>query len=337
MQARKSAAEVMRTRARSGRGRRAAGARRGVRASCAAACALAAAAGPVSTPARAAAGAGAAATPLFGVTIDEISQLQAITASLAALPRRPTTRVYFDVHEPASYYAHAVQEVHAVSGVMGELLDSSDETAITTSALQARAHEYLSALGGSVDVWEIGNEVNGNWTGEYAVVSEKLSAAFQVVNAAGAQTALTLYANNFGPNNCGDGPGELTPVQFSERWVPANVAASVNYVLLSYYPTQCHGREPSPSELSSCLVALHRLYPQAALGFGEVGLPRRVRRGSVRKAEQVMRWAYSLNPGLPYYVGGYFWWYGAEDALRPPAPLWGGLNAAFEAEFAALG
>ena len=50
-----------------------------------------------------------------------------------------------------------------------------------------------------------------------------------------------------------------------------------------------------------------------------------------------MHWAYSLAPGLPYYIGGYFWWYGAEDVLRGRAPLRGALGAAFEAERAALG
>lgn len=290
---------------------------------------------PAARPAPAAR-ASEAAEPLYGVTVDEVQQLQAITASLAELPRRATTRVYFDVHEPARYYLNAVQSIHSVSGVMGELLDSSDEQAITVAGLRARAQEYLQALGSSVDIWEVGNEVNGDWTGEYGVVEEKLTAAYEVISAGAGRSALTLYANEFGPNNCGDGSGELTPVQFSERYVPASVATGLNYVLLSYYPTQCHQREPSDGEVAASLQALHAIYPNALLGFGEVGLPHRVRRGSLGKAEQIMRWAYSLDPALPYYVGGYFWWYGAEDALRPPAPLRSALASAFEEEHAAL-
>jgi hypothetical protein len=49
-----------------------------------------------------------------------------------------------------------------------------------------------------------------------------------------------------------------------------------------------------------------------------------------------MRWAYSLDPGLPYYVGGYFWWYALEDAFRGKALLAGSLRSAFEAEATAL-
>jgi hypothetical protein len=281
--------------------------------------------------------ASAASAPLFGVTIDRISQLRSVGSALAALPHRATTRVYFDVHEPAGYYASAVASLHGASAIMGELLDSSEESSISTVALRARVQEYLAALAGSVDIWEVGNEVNGNWTGDYAVVAEKLTAAFDAVSAAGGRTALTLYANNFGPENCGDGSGELTPAQFSERYVPARVAAGLNYVLLSYYPSQCGGREPSSAQVKSSLQALHAIYPNAALGFGEVGLPTRVKRSSRATAEQIMRWAYSLAPGLPYYIGGYFWWYGAEDALRARAPLAAALRAGLQAEFTALG
>ncbi len=49
-----------------------------------------------------------------------------------------------------------------------------------------------------------------------------------------------------------------------------------------------------------------------------------------------MRWAYSLNPGLPSYRGGYFWSYAAEDALGPKGRLKAALGAAFEDEAAAL-
>ena len=72
-----------------------------------------------------------------------------------------------------------------MSCVMGELLDSSDEAGISTARLAERVRSYLSALGGKVDLWEIGNEVNGNWTGPYPVVSAKLTAAYKEVNAAG--------------------------------------------------------------------------------------------------------------------------------------------------------
>jgi hypothetical protein len=278
----------------------------------------------------------AAADPLYGVTIDRISKASRIAQALAALPERPTTRVYFEPRQPASYYSTAVAQIHAVSAVMGELLDSSDETSLSTEAFQAHVEEYLAKLSPDVDIWEVGNEVNGNWTGPYETVAAKLTEADRDVAAADGATALTLYENSFGPAHCGDGDAEPTPVQFTERYVPEEVADGLDYVLLSYYPTQCGGRMPADAEVAAELEALHALYPNAQLGFGEVGLPRHASKRTLAQAEAIMRWAYSLKPGLPYYAGGYFWWYGYEDALKPNARLAGALKEAFGAESAAL-
>jgi hypothetical protein len=287
--------------------------------------------------AAAASAAHAAGAPLYGVTIDRIAKAPRIAQALAALPERATTRVYFEPHQPASSYAPALAQIHAVSDVMGELLDSSDETALSNEALQERVEEYLAKLAPDVDIWEVGNEVNGNWTGPYETVAAKLTEAYRDVAAVHGVTALTLYENSFGGEHCGDGEAELTPVQFTERWVPSDVADGLDYVLLSYYPTQCGGRMPADGEVAAELERLHALYPNAQLGFGEVGLPRHASKRTAAQAAAIMRWAYSLDPGLPYYAGGYFWWYGYEDALKPKARLAGALKEAFVAESAALG
>jgi hypothetical protein len=278
-----------------------------------------------------------AVQPLYGVTLDRVSKPARIAAALAALPRRATVRVYFEAHRPASAYASALAQLDAAGDVMGELLDSSDERSISTEAFQARVREYVAALSGSVDVWEVGNEVNGNWTGPYETVASKLAEGYREIAGSGARTALTLYENAFGPEHCGDGASELTPVQFTERYVPADVAAGLDYVLLSYYPTQCGGVMPGAAEVGQELERLHALYPRALLGFGEVGLPRPASARTRAQAEAIMRWAYGLNPRLPYYVGGYFWWYGWQDVLKPKARLAATLAEAFEAESAALG
>jgi hypothetical protein len=278
----------------------------------------------------------APSAPLFGVTINRISGIAKIVAAERSLPERPTTRVYFDVSEPASFYASAVPLLHTVSQVMGELLDSSDATSITTGAFQTRVEDYLDTLGSSVDLWEIGNEVNGNWTGPYAIGAAKIAEAYRDVDNMGGKTALTLYANEYGPNNCGDGSAELTPVQYTERYVPRTVRDGLTDVFESYYPTQCGNTYPTDAEVASEMRSLHSLYPRAHLGFGEVGLPRRVTPRTLATGEAVMGWAYGLDPGLPYYVGGYFWWYAFEDALTGKAPLAGSLRSAFEAEATAL-
>jgi hypothetical protein len=62
----------------------------------------------------------APAPPLYGVTIDRITGIAMVVSAERLLPEHPTTRVYFNVLEPASYYASAVTLLHTVSQVMGE-------------------------------------------------------------------------------------------------------------------------------------------------------------------------------------------------------------------------
>ena len=130
---------------------------------------------PLRTP-----GAGAAPRavpdPLYGVTVDTIGNLSQVVAGAQHLAHMPVTRVYFNVHEPASYYASALRALSPYSYVMGELLDSSDERHIGVTAFNRRVKSYVATLGSTVDIWEIGNEVNGDWTGPYAKVDAKLTA-----------------------------------------------------------------------------------------------------------------------------------------------------------------
>ncbi len=272
------------------------------------------------------------AAPLYGVTIDNIGRVGTIVAAERGLPSRPTTRVYFNVSEPASFYRAAVSDVHSVSNVMGELLDSGDATHITTSAFQTRVESYLSTLGSAVSIWEVGNEVNGNWTGPYSDGSAKLTEAYADVAAHGATAALTLFANEFAPDNCGDGASELTPVQYSEHYVPASVRDGLAFVFESYYPTQCQNTFPTNTQMAAEMQRLHALYPKALLGLGETGLPHPATKRTLASAERVMSWAYGLDPGLPYYVGGYFWWYARQDVFTGKKLLASQLAAAFRSE-----
>ncbi len=51
----------------------------------------------------------------------------------------------------------------------------------------------------------------------------------------------------------------------------------------------------------------------------------------------MIRYYYGLRIRLPYYVGGYFWWYCDEDCVPYNAkPLFGALRRGFAAEAAAL-
>jgi hypothetical protein len=259
--------------------------------------------------------------PIAGVTVDDLSGLSGIVGGLDALPRRPTTRVVFDENVDASQYVAPLKSIDPVSDVMGELLDSEYVKKTSTADYVARAQSYLNTLGNSVNIWEVGNEVNGNWLGSYSDVSAKIQGAYNVDNGAGKKTALTLYYN---PNNV-DGASELTPTAFSEQYVPAAMRNGLDYVLLSYYETDFENYRPSAATLTALFQQLHALYPNAKLGFGEIGMDNAANAGSLVKAASIMAYYYGLNIPLDYYCGGGFWWYGAEDVL--------GGNAVLAAEF----
>ena len=280
---------------------------------------------------RAGAAAGRLPRTLFGVTADDVSGLAGLVAGARHLPSMPTTRVYFDAAEPPRYYTAAVTALRPVSYLMGELLDSSNEAHISTDAYRARVRAYLAAFGRDIDIWEIGNEVNGNWTGPYPLVEAKLTTAYREVSALGRLSALTLYDNA----GCGDGRGELSPLAFSRRYVPSDVRAGLRYVFLSYYEDSCGGARPSVAAWTGSFRALHVLYPHARLGFGEIGMSQPVTSATLGAAAALLRYYYGLPIRLPYFTGGYFWWYYAEDCLPYQSkPLWPALVRAFEAEAA---
>lgn len=139
------------------------------------------------------------------------------------------------------------------------------------------------------------------------------------MHAAGAGTALTLYENR----GCGDGPRELSPAAWSRRYLPAKVRAGLDDVLLSYYEPQCGGLRPRQRTWTNRFQTLHRLFPNAQLGFGEIGMPRPATTHTAARAGSIVRYYYGLRLPLRSYVGGEFYWYYVED-MTPwrHSPLW---------------
>jgi hypothetical protein len=61
---------------------------------------------------------------------------------------------------------------------------------------------------------------------------------------------------------------------------------------------------------------LHKIFPKAKLGFGEAGTEK------CHKKAIYMKLYYSLKITTPNYVGGYFWWYYAQDCIPKSKTLW---------------
>ena len=259
-----------------------------------------------------------AADPLtFGVTTDDPwTDTAAQAAALEALPRRAALRVVFDVPVGPEEYSDPLARLGEVATIMGEIVDSSDAASLDAAAYRERIDAYLAALWPLVDVWEIGNEVNGGWTGDAAVQSERVAYAFDAVSARGGRSALTLYAN-FG---CLE-KDENDPLVWAERYLPPRVREGIDYVLLSWWPEDCHA---SPPDWQAVFDGLGVLFPHAALGIGEAGADNPV------AAARLAAWCYAPGIEHPRFIGGCFWWHFRSDMVPLGMPLWRTLAAAME-------
>lgn len=259
---------------------------------------------------------------IFGVTItNPWNQMAAIVKSLSSFAVRPTSRVVFDEFVPAKDYKTVVDQIHPVSGVMGEILDSYYVPQYSVQAYKDRTSEYVNTLGSSVDIWEIGNEINGEWLGDTASVSAKMAGSYDIVKAAGKKAALTLYFNQ----NCWE-KADHEMFTWAQANVPDRMKTGLDYVLISFYEDDCNGIQPDWNQVFQKLGAL---FPNSKIGFGENGTIT-----ASRKEAYINRY-YRMTINHPRFIGGNFWWYfdanqkgGAGDMVPSTNYLWNVLNDA---------
>ncbi|WP_346948532.1 hypothetical protein [Dyella sp.] len=273
--------------------------------------------------------------PIYGVTVDDISNINAIVTSLSKLPYRPTVRVVFDPDTSTADYYAALVKLHTVAYTMGEIMDSYYfPTDINTYT--ARTKELVGKLNGLVDVWEIANEINGEWlrpnpNGSNSVVNaqetqigQMVAAAHQIVKAAGGKTAITLYYNDDSKGtNCWE-----KPVDYWKTWpttfLPLTVRQQTDYALFSYYPYQdCPGLSPS---WQADFTALEGIFPNAKVGFGEIGTsslsaPTTVQTNLIKTYYPMVNTMKDSR-----FIGGVFWWNYAEQMVPYTKTYWGTLN-----------
>lgn len=253
-------------------------------------------------------------TPMTGVTLDSISNLNAALTSLKSISKVPTTRIVFDEYMSASYYRNAAVQIRNVSYVMGEILDSYYVKDYSVQAYLDRTKEYLSTLGDVVDIWEVGNEINGEWLGNNPDVVAKMTGAYDQVKAAGKTTELTLYYNK----DCWEKPSNEM-FTWAQNNIPDRMKQGLDYVLVSYYEEDCNGLRPDWNQV---FTQLHTMFPNSKIGFGEIGTT-----NTAAKADYLTRY-YGMQPNVPNYVGGYFWWYFKPDMIPYTQPLLTMLNNA---------
>lgn len=269
-----------------------------------------------------------------GVTLESVQHLDAIEQALARHSFRPTARIVFQRGAGPARYARAVRRLHDDADLMGEVLDSTAVRRTSVREYRSRTRAFVRRFGSRLDFYEIGNELNGEWLGRPRTINAKVAAAYDVVEREHAREGLrSVITLNYWPSkDCYAQDWEAT-LPFARR-MPARVRHGVDVVLLSFYETACSPRaHPSVGQLGSSLRALTRIFSAAEVGIGELGAQGRAdglpRDPTLAEKERIARRYIGMHDQLradvgPRYLGGYFWWYYATDAVPwdRPRSLW---------------
>jgi len=268
---------------------------------------------------------------IWGVTTDNVvNNTLSQTTALSSFSKRTMIRTVFDQPKNgspvASDYLASVTSVSAVSDILGLLIDSSDMPNSSLSYVQSRVSSYLSALGSKVAVWEVGNEINGNWLGSGVI--PKVEAMYDAVKAAGKPAAITFYYEN-----------PITPGYDMLPWIDANIPAGnrmrtgLDYAFVSYYEDQNGGHQLTQTELNTIFSGLHARFPNAKLGFGECGYGGTIPpagSGDVTRAALLNRFYGYRVPTVPAFIGGNFYWNWNYTSVPKSKPDWTVLNTQFQ-------
>ena len=226
---------------------------------------------------------------LFGLTLDDVSNEQRIFEELESYKREfpefpsPVIRVIFDVEKTkAKDYVDFLREIRQrkLAFVMGEIMDSQyihfcQKKSSPENCYLERTKKYFEKLGEFVDLWEIGNELNGEWTGwkeeewqSSAVtardmenvrdsVARQVAEAYRFLHTRGKKTAITFYFNDddAGRHSWEDTTKKASktnnaPTQFGKNhsmltWAEKykNLFPELDYVFISYYEDDNFAKE----------------------------------------------------------------------------------------------
>ncbi len=278
---------------------------------------------------------------LYGVTTESVGNLTSLSDSLTRHAKRPTTRIVFQQGTNPADYTSAISNLRNTSYVMGEILDSTALKNTSVDNYRTRTRSFVNQFKNNIDIYEIGNELNGEWVGTPADINAKVQAAYDVVEKENAslnlKSAVTL--NYWPSSNCYSYPWEATE-SFAQQ-MPAEVRNGVDYALLSFYETACSPRaKPTDQQFIDIFSKLKTIFPNAKIGMGEVGAQGKAdglpADPTLAEKQQLISRYYGMHNSLksalgPRYVGGYFWWYYYQDAVpyNRSGSIWPALEDAF--------
>jgi hypothetical protein len=261
---------------------------------------------------------------IYGITIEDTDDPDKIVGTIrrirAATQSRIAVRIVIDAEHDLDDESYKAR-IEAVKGegvtIMALLADShdlhkfrsnSDFKPADVSKYRSRIQKALTTLGSTIDVWEIGNEINGEWSGwkekadqnatqdwekanagkrekSRQWVYNQVKAAYDVLQPANKCMAVTFYYNDDqeghscwpNPNELSDGSKYEMLTWISEHFTDKEMRDHIKYVFISYYEnTECRkllsgNLDTDGARFSNILRRLSEKFEKADVGFGEFG------------------------------------------------------------------
>lgn len=245
---------------------------------------------------------------IYGITVDDCwyddVETAAVIAAIRDMPVKPTVRIVMSKDSSAADYETLFSQIHEVAYVMACPVDSSDMSFYKSEqAYLERFQDAYSVLKSYTDLWEIGNEINGEeWIRQKPdLIVNKVETANTWIKSKGAKTALTMYYAN---------PEEQDMFRWMDENLPESLTNNVDFALISYYEDDNDGYQP---EWNLVFPAFENVFPGAKVGFGECG--NTAEDSTENSRLRMVRSYYAMESPSENYIGGCFWWNWVQDCV----------------------
>ena len=247
---------------------------------------------------------------LYGITIDDSwydeVKTEDVIEGIKKLPVKPTVRIVMSKDIKAKDYVSLFKEIHKVAYVIAQPVDSFEmNTYKNVESYKNRFEDSYRYLKDYVDIWEIGNEVNGEeWIKENPkFTAKKIYSAYKFIKNKNGITALTPYY--FPPEE-----NKISMENWLKKYIPADMKNGLDYVFISYYEDDNDDSQPKWEDI---FKNLEKTFPNSKLGIGECG--NTAKNATNQSKIKMINHYYTMPKYTPNYVGGYFWWYWVQDCI----------------------
>jgi hypothetical protein len=258
----------------------------------------------------------------YGITIEDTEDPALILPNLRkirdATHSRVAVRIVIDPDHDLNdeTYKNGIEAIKREGFLIMALLADSHDIhrfrsnsrfdATDVSKYKGRIEKALMKFGSSIDVWEIGNEINGEWSGwmekenqnatqdwekagaekrakSRQWVYNQVKAAYDVLQPADKCMAITFYYNDnqngdhCWPQDLDDGSKYEMLNWVTEHFTDKEIRDHIKYVFISYYEnTECRkllsgNSDTDAARFSNILKQLSKTFEKADVGFGEFG------------------------------------------------------------------